>query len=139
MRRWQSGWSISRLVSRQRTAILNDIIINEDVKLLQINYLARKVDAMFNFPSRSHCTCNRTYGKTRYKHNQKLMATPIFPFIGHSVTFQIHNSISMSCCLWVCCHLKFVLSKLQYDGCHCASSVRCPNTPGPSFLLQSTV
>jgi len=24
------------------------------------------VDVLFNFPSRSHCTCNRTYGKTKY-------------------------------------------------------------------------
>jgi len=28
--------------------------------------LARKVDVLFNFPSRSHCTCNTTYGKTMY-------------------------------------------------------------------------
>ena len=35
-----------------------------NLKLLQINYLARKVDVLFNSPSRSHCTCNRTYGKT---------------------------------------------------------------------------
>jgi len=31
---------------------------------MQINYLAQKVDVLLNFPSRSHCTCNRTYGKT---------------------------------------------------------------------------
>jgi hypothetical protein len=49
----QSGQSISRLVSRQRMAILSDIIINENVKLLQINYLAQKVDVLFNFLSRS--------------------------------------------------------------------------------------
>jgi len=35
-------------------------------QLWQINYLAQKVNVLFNFPSRSHCTCNRTYGKTRY-------------------------------------------------------------------------
>jgi hypothetical protein len=62
----QSGRRISRLASRQRTAILSDIIINENLKLLQINYLAQKVDGLFNFPSRPHCTCNRTYAKTRY-------------------------------------------------------------------------
>jgi hypothetical protein len=45
---------------------LSDIIINEILKLLQINYLARKVDVLFNFPSRSHRTCNITYGKTMY-------------------------------------------------------------------------
>ena len=39
---------------------LSDIIINKDLKLLLINYLVRKVDALFHFPSRSHCT----YGKT---------------------------------------------------------------------------
>jgi len=47
-----------------RAAILSDIIVNENLKLLQINYLAQKVDVLFNFPSRSHCTCNTTYGKT---------------------------------------------------------------------------
>ena len=39
-----------------------------NLKLLQINYLARKVDVLFNSP-RSHCTCNRTYGKTMYNLN----------------------------------------------------------------------
>ena len=64
VRRQQSGRSISRLVLRHRAAILRDIITNENLKLLQINYLAQKVDVLFHFPSRSHCTCNRTYGKT---------------------------------------------------------------------------
>jgi len=64
MQRLQSGRRVSRLVSRYRAAILSDIIINENLKLLQINYLAQKVDVLFNFPSRSHWTCNRTYGKT---------------------------------------------------------------------------
>jgi hypothetical protein len=45
---------------------LSDIIINENLKILQINYLARKVDVLFNFLSRSHGTYNRTYGKTMY-------------------------------------------------------------------------
>ena len=62
MRRQQSGRSVSRLASRHRAAILSDIIINKNLKLLQINYFARKVDVLFNFSSRSHCT----YGKTRY-------------------------------------------------------------------------
>jgi hypothetical protein len=62
----QSGRSVSRLASRHRAAILSDIIINESLKLLQINYLAQKVDGLFNFHSRPHCTCNRTYTKTRY-------------------------------------------------------------------------
>ena len=30
-------------------AILSDIIITENLKLLQINYLAQKVDVLFNF------------------------------------------------------------------------------------------
>jgi len=64
MQRQHSGWSVSRLALRHRAAILSDIIINENLKLLQINYLAQKVDVLFNFPSRSHCTCNITYGKT---------------------------------------------------------------------------
>ena len=63
--RWQqSSRSISRLASRLRAAILSDIVINKNLKLLQINYLARKVDVLYNFPSRSHCTCHRTFGKT---------------------------------------------------------------------------
>ena len=45
-------------------AILSDIIINKNLKLMQMNYFAQKVDVLFNFLSRSHCTCNRTYGKT---------------------------------------------------------------------------
>ena len=44
-------------------AILSDIVVNENLKLFQINYLAGKVDVLFNFPSRSHYTCYRTYGK----------------------------------------------------------------------------
>jgi len=68
MRRQQSGWSVSRLASRQRVAILSDIIINKKLKLLQINYLAQKVDVLFNFllGNLELETCNRTYGKTRY-------------------------------------------------------------------------
>ena len=64
MRRQQSGQRVSRLALRHRVAILSDIIVNENLKLLQINYLAQKVDVSFNFPSRSHYTSNRTYGKT---------------------------------------------------------------------------
>jgi hypothetical protein len=45
----QSGWSVSRLVLRQRAAILSDIIINENLKVLQINYSARKVDVFLIF------------------------------------------------------------------------------------------
>jgi hypothetical protein len=52
------------LRQRHRAAILSDIIINENLKLLQINYLARKMDVLFNIPSRSHCTYNGTYGNT---------------------------------------------------------------------------
>jgi hypothetical protein len=50
-----------------RTAVLSGII-NKNLKLLLINYLAQKVDVLFHFPSRSQNTCNRTYGKTRYTH-----------------------------------------------------------------------
>ena len=39
-------------MSRQKTAILSGIIINENVKLLQINHLAQEVDVLFNFLSR---------------------------------------------------------------------------------------
>ena len=64
MRRQQSGRSISRLALRYTAAILSDNVINENLKLMQINYFAQKVDVLFNFPSRSHCTSNRTYDKT---------------------------------------------------------------------------
>ena len=51
--RWQqSGRSVSRLALRQRKAILSDNIINGNLKLLQINYLVLRVDALFNFSSR---------------------------------------------------------------------------------------
>ena len=65
--RWQqSGLSVSRLASGQRAAILSDIIINKNLKLLLIKYFARKVDVLFHFPSRPQNPCNRTYGKTLY-------------------------------------------------------------------------
>jgi len=44
--------------------ILSAIIINKNLKLLQINYFARKVDVLFHFPSRSQYTWDRTYGRT---------------------------------------------------------------------------
>jgi hypothetical protein len=48
----------------QRAAILSGIIINKYLKLLLINYLARKVDVVFQFPSRSQYTWDTTYGRT---------------------------------------------------------------------------
>jgi len=59
VRQEQGGQSISRLASGHRAAILCDIIINENLKLLQIHYLAWKVDVLFNFPYVALCTCNR--------------------------------------------------------------------------------
>ena len=53
-----------RLALGQRVAILSAIIINKNLNLLLINYLAQKVDVLFHFPSRSQNPCNRTYGKT---------------------------------------------------------------------------
>ena len=47
-------------------AILSGIIINKNLKLLLINYLAQKVDVLFHFPSRSQYTWDRTYGRTVY-------------------------------------------------------------------------
>ena len=49
--------------------------INENLKLLQINYLASKVNVLFCFPSRSHCTYNRTFGKTGYMYIKKSIHT----------------------------------------------------------------
>jgi len=43
---------------------LSGIIINKNLKLLLINYMARKVDVLFHFPSRSQYTSDRTYGRT---------------------------------------------------------------------------
>jgi len=40
--------------------------MNKKLKLLLINYLARKVDVPFRFPSRSQYTLDRTYGRTVY-------------------------------------------------------------------------
>jgi hypothetical protein len=71
VRRQQSGRSVTRLASRHRAVILSDIIIYETLKLLKINYLTRKVDVLFNFPSKPHCTCISTYGKTMYKYVQR--------------------------------------------------------------------
>ena len=67
----QSGQSVSRLASRQRVSILSDIIIDENLKLSQTNLLPWKVNVLFYFPSRSHCNCNRTYGKNRYVYIKK--------------------------------------------------------------------
>jgi hypothetical protein len=41
VRRQQSGRSVPRLASRHRAAILSDIIINENLKLLQIIWLEK--------------------------------------------------------------------------------------------------
>jgi len=43
---------------------LSGIIINKNLKLLLVNCLARKVDVLCNFPSRSQYTWERTYGRT---------------------------------------------------------------------------
>jgi len=43
---------------------LNGIIINKNLKLLLINYLARKVDVLFHFPSRSQYTRDILYCRT---------------------------------------------------------------------------
>jgi hypothetical protein len=39
------------LASMQRAAISSGIIINKNLKLFLINYLPRKVDVLFHFPS----------------------------------------------------------------------------------------
>ena len=49
-------------------AVLEDMACrncHNSLKLLKINYLVQKVDVLFHFPSRSHCICNRSYGKTK--------------------------------------------------------------------------
>ena len=51
-------------MSRQRGAILSGIIINKNLKLLLVNYVARKVDVLYNFPSRSQYTWDKIYGRT---------------------------------------------------------------------------
>ena len=59
-----SGRSASMLTSRQSAAILSGIVVNKHLKLLLINHLARKVDVLFHFPSRSLFIWDRTYGRT---------------------------------------------------------------------------
>ena len=66
---------------RHRAAILSDIIIDENLKLLQINYLALKVDVLFNFPSRSHCACNRTCGKDMYNVPDVIVIMTVFKLV----------------------------------------------------------
>jgi hypothetical protein len=78
VRRQQSGRSVWRLGSGQRAAILSDIIINKNLKLLLINYLARKVDVLFHFPSKSQNPCNRTYGKTMHINDWSNESSPPF-------------------------------------------------------------
>ena len=48
----------------RRRPFLSGIIINKNLKLLLINYLARKVDVLFHFPARSQYTWDKTYGRT---------------------------------------------------------------------------
>ena len=91
VRRQQSGRSVSRLASRHMAAILSDIIVNECLKLLQTNYLPLKVYVSFNFPSRSHCTCNRTYGKTQHI-SFKIPRLKLFP-IPHPTPAGVHDDI----------------------------------------------
>ena len=67
-----------KLASRQRAVILSGIIINKILKLLLINYLARKVAVLFHFPSGSQNPCNRTYGKTMYHATQKRNSTYLY-------------------------------------------------------------
>ena len=52
----QSGRSVSRLASKLSAATLSGIIINNNLKPLLKNYLARKVDVLFHFPSGSQYT-----------------------------------------------------------------------------------
>jgi len=66
---------------RHRAAILSDIIVDENLKLLQINYLALKVDVLFNFPSRSHCACNRTCGKAMYNVPDVIVIMTVFKLV----------------------------------------------------------
>jgi hypothetical protein len=66
---WLSGSADPKTLDNKMWAILEHMACRKchnSLKPLQINYLARKVYVLFNFPSQSHCICNRTYGKTRY-------------------------------------------------------------------------
>ena len=63
MQRQQSGWSISRLASRLMAAILSDIIINWNLKLVEIkNYIALNMGVLLNSPPTPRRTCNRRLG-----------------------------------------------------------------------------
>jgi hypothetical protein len=58
-------------------AILSDIIINEKLKLLQINYLARKVDFCLIFLLGHIVLVTEPNGKTMYNHQH-----PHYPVTG---------------------------------------------------------
>jgi hypothetical protein len=80
-------------------AILSDIIKNENEKLLQINYLAQKVDVLFNFLSRSHCTCSRTYGKTTCSLKISFFLVPFYAFFQTRKWLLAGNGTTSSKCI----------------------------------------
>jgi len=68
--------------------MLSGIIINKNLRLLLINYLALKVDFLFHFPSKSQYTSDRTYGKTVYIHVQfwDMLKCNVFSASSHTHT-----------------------------------------------------
>jgi len=70
---WQQqiGQNVSRFASSHTAAILSDNIINKNIKSIANKLFASKSECFVNVPSRSHCTCNRTYGKSMQVYNYK--------------------------------------------------------------------
>ena len=69
-------------------------IINKNLKLLLINYLAQKVDVLFHFPSGSQGAWDRTFGRTVYRVTGSTVQE-IFSAIC-SKSQQISNTLSQS-------------------------------------------
>jgi len=74
------------------------IIINKNLKLLLINYLARKMDVLFHFPSMSQYTWDRTYGMTVYFNLTRRFILPpywiYFLWFSHWIIVSFLNGIN---------------------------------------------
>jgi hypothetical protein len=91
VRRQQGGRRISRLVSRHRAAILSDIIANECLKLLQINYLARKVNVFLIFLLGHIMLVTELMARSSIL--KQTTSSPRFSSHIHTLQFHVHRHI----------------------------------------------